>query len=53
MQATATGALPALPFTYIFIACLVTTTLSLVLFHFMPEKPLRGRAEDDVAPMVE
>lgn len=53
VQATAAGALPALPFTYIFIACLVTTALAFVLFCFMPEKPLRGRAEDEVAPMVE
>ncbi|KQV43968.1 MULTISPECIES: MDR family MFS transporter [unclassified Rhizobium] len=53
VQVTGAAALPALPFTYIFIACMVTTALSLVLFHFMPQKPLRGRAEHDVAPMVE
>lgn len=53
LQASAAGVLPSLPFTYIFIACLITTTLSLILFHFMPEKPLRGRAENEAMPVVE
>ena len=48
--ATATS---ALPFAYIFIACAVTTALSLVLFHLMPERPLRGRAESEIAPALE
>ena len=53
MQASAAGVLPSLPFTYIFIACLITTILSLILFHFMPEKPLCGRAENEAMPVVE
>ena len=53
VQAVVTGAPSILPFTYIFIACAAATALSLVLFHLMPEKPLRGRADSEIAAIVE
>ncbi|QRI66511.1 MFS transporter (plasmid) [Shinella sp. PSBB067] len=43
----------ATAFTYIFAACAAATALSLLVFRLMPEKPLRGRAETEVAPLVE
>lgn len=50
----AVGAAPAsaLPFSYIFAACVVTTAFSLLAFYLMPERPLRGYAESNM-PVVE
>lgn len=53
LQAVGAADGSALPFTYIFIACAATTALSLVLFTLMPEKPLRGRAESEIAAAIE
>ncbi len=53
LQALNTAGTAAMPFAYIFFACATTMALSLVAFHFMPEKPLRGRAESDTPVIVE
>ena len=53
LPALSTGAVSATSFAYVFIACAAATALSFVLFHLMPEKPLRGRADDTVAAAVE
>jgi MFS family permease len=45
LQVASNHATSATPFAYIFLACTTAMALSLVLFLFMPEKPLRGRAE--------
>ena len=42
-----------MPFAYIFIACALAMALSLVVYHLMPERPLRGRAESEIAAVVE
>ena len=47
VQASETGSLPATAFTYIFVACASSMALSLVLFHLMPERPLRGSVRDE------
>ncbi|MFT4159508.1 MAG: MFS transporter, partial [Shinella sp.] len=53
VQAAAAGAASAMPFAYIFIACALAMALSLVVYHLMPERPLRGRAESEIAAVVE
>jgi len=53
LQAAAGGAASAMPFAYIFIACALAMALSLVVYHLMPERPLRGRAESEIAAVVE
>lgn len=50
VNATATS---ALPFTYIFIACALSSAMSFLLFRLMPEKSLRGHAESGMAVAVE
>jgi EmrB/QacA subfamily drug resistance transporter len=47
VEASETGSLPATAFTYIFVACASSMALSLVLFHLMPERPLRGSVRDE------
>ncbi|MBB6303688.1 MDR family MFS transporter [Rhizobium leucaenae] len=37
-----------MPFAYIFLGCAVAMALSLLAFHLMPERPLRGRIERDM-----
>ncbi|MDL2399466.1 MDR family MFS transporter [Rhizobium mayense] len=41
------------PFAYIFLTCTAAMALSLIIFHLMPEKPLRGRIERDMPVAVE
>ncbi|UDF33001.1 UNVERIFIED_ORG: MFS transporter (plasmid) [Roseateles sp. XES5] len=53
LQAASAAVTSALPFTYIFAACATATATSLIFFHLMPERPLRGRAETPVVTVVE
>ena len=53
LQAVSASVSSALPFTYIFITCALTSTLALVFFALMPEKPLRGSPENAIAAAVE
>ncbi|KRB55180.1 MFS transporter [Rhizobium sp. Root708] len=53
LQASGATATSAAPFAYIFFACTAAMALSLLVLHLMPEKPLRGRAENDVPTVVE
>ena len=42
-----------MPFGYIFAACAAAMVISLVMFHLMPEKPLRGRAEAETPAAID
>ncbi len=53
MEASSITDAPVKPFVYIFIACAVSVTLALVVLHRMPERPLRGRAKDEIPPVIE
>ncbi len=53
VQETSTAIASAMPFAYIFLACAVAMAMSLAIFHLMPEKPLRGRNESEMAAIVE
>ncbi len=52
-QEATTAIASAIPFAYIFLGCAVIMAMSLVAFHLMPEKPLRGRDESDRPAVVE
>ncbi len=53
IQAISATTASALPFAYIFAACTAAMVLSLAMFHLMPEKPLRGRAETEMPAAID
>ncbi len=53
LQVASTAVGSAMPFAYIFLACAAAMALSLLVLYLMPEKPLRGRSENDIPAAIE